>query len=269
VKVYVAGVKDVSLIDYPRHPCIVIWFQGCNFRCPYCYNYELWNMKDENLLDIEEIIGRIKDARGFIDACKVTGGEPSIQSEALIKIGEECRKMKLKFGIDTNGTNSEIIQKLIDDELINHIAIDLKAPLNTHDYTRITGIEINSKILEEIKKTIKIAFESSLENVEIRIPIVRGLNDDPNKMLEFKRNLMELGYMDAINKGREVSLEILEVIHEVAASSELRSKRNLTVEEITYLSEMIGLPKMYIRHRALSLRTSLNDAKSAIKKFKF
>ncbi|MEM0084391.1 MAG: anaerobic ribonucleoside-triphosphate reductase activating protein [Candidatus Methanomethylicia archaeon] len=268
MRVYVAGIRDLSLIDYPRHPCIVIWFQGCNFRCQYCYNYELWEMRNENLLMIDEIVRRIIEVKDIVEACKITGGEPSIQSEALMSIGEECKKIKLKFGIDTNGTNPRIIEKLIEGEIVDHIAIDLKAPLNVNDYTKIVGIKIEQKDLENIKRTIKLAFESNLESVEIRIPIIRSLNNNPDKMLNLKNDLLELGYVKAIEDGKNVSIEVLEVIHELAANKELRLQKNLTINEIVYLSEAIGLPKIYIRHRDLGLRMSLSHAKENIRKIK-
>lgn len=269
MKVYVAGIRDLSLIDYPRHPCIVIWFQGCNFRCQYCYNYELWETKNENLLMIDEIIRRIVEVKEIVEACKITGGEPSIQPEALMSIGEECKKMKLKFGIDTNGTNPGIIEKLIEGEIVNHIAIDLKAPLNVDDYKKIVGIKIYQKDLENIKRTMKLAFESNLESVEIRVPIIRSLNNDPDKMLKMKNDLLELGYIEAIDKGKNVSIEVLEVMHELAANRELRLQKNLTIDEIVYLSETIDLPRIYIRHRDLGLRMSLNNAKEYVKKTRY
>ncbi|MEM3542350.1 MAG: hypothetical protein QXZ54_04425, partial [Candidatus Methanomethylicia archaeon] len=72
----------------------------------------------------------------------------------------------------------------------------------------------------------------------------------------------------AIEDGKNVSIEVLEVIHELAANKELRLQKNLTINEIVYLSEAIGLPKIYIRHRDLGLRMSLSHAKENIRKIK-
>lgn len=269
MKVYLAKVKDISLIDYPGYPCIVIWFQGCNFRCHYCYNYELWEMEKVIPTNIEEVIKRIAEVNKLIDACKITGGEPTIQSEALKYIGKKCKKMNLKFGIDTNGTNPKLIEELIENSIIDHIAIDLKAPLNVNSYKRVVGINVTGKEIEEIKKTIKLAFEYELESVEIRIPIIRELNNDVNSIMKIRENLIDLGYLNAVNNGRMVSIEILEVIHSIAANEKLRLKDDLNAKEILELSELIDLPKVYIRHKDIGFRVNLREAKSIIEKFKF
>jgi pyruvate formate lyase activating enzyme len=238
--IYIAGMRDLSLIDYPRHPCIVIWFQGCNFRCQYCYNYELWEWKAENMMKIDELMRRLEEASRW-------------------EIG-------LKFGIDTNGINPKSIQQLASKRLLNHVAIDLKAPLNVEDYSKLTNINVTESDIENIRKSIKLALEEdSIENVEIRIPIVRGFNDDPSKTIEMKKDLIDIGYLKAIEEGRDVSIELLEVMHEVAANKNLRLQKNLTVEEIVKFGELLNLPKIYIRHRSLGLRESLANAKRMIK----
>lgn len=267
MRVYVAGLRDISLIDYPRKPSMVIWLQGCNFKCHYCYNYELWNMREENCIEIEKLTNKIRENTKWIEACKITGGEPTIQSEALEIIGEECKRLKLNFGIDTNGTKPEIVKKLIKNELIDHIAIDLKAPLNPEDYSKIVGVKLNENDMERIKETLKTALENPIMNVEIRIPIIRGLNNDAEKILEMRRNILETGYIENILKDmKEVSIEILEVMHEVSANEELRKRRNLTVKELVEIGEIMNLPKTFIRHRKLGLRESLSQAKMAMEK---
>jgi len=264
--VHIAGMRDLSLIDYPRHPCIVIWFQGCNFRCQYCYNYELWERKAENMIKIEELIRRLEEASRWVEACKITGGEPTLQPEALEIIGEKCREIGLKFGIDTNGTNPESIQHLANKKLLNHVAIDLKAPLNVEDYSKLTNTNVTESDIENIRKSIKLALEEdTIENVEIRIPIVRGFNDDPSKTIKMKKDLIDLGYLKAVEEGRDVNIELLEVMHEVAANKDIRLQKNLTVEEIVKFGELLDLPKVYVRHRSLGLRESLMDAKKIAK----
>jgi len=264
--VYIAGIRDLSLIDYPRHPCIVIWFQGCNFRCQYCYNYELWEWKTENKIGLEDLIKRLEEACKWIEACKITGGEPTLQSEALEIIGEKCMEIGLKFGMDTNGTNPKTIQQLASKKLLNHVAIDLKAPLKVEDYKKLTNVNITEKDLENIKRSIKLTLEEdSIENVEIRIPIIRGFNDKPDKIIEMRKTLIDIGYLKAIERGRNVSIELLEVIHEVAANKELRLQKNLTVEEIVGFGELLNLPRIYVRHRSLGLRESLTEAKRRVK----
>jgi hypothetical protein len=80
-----------------------------------------------------------------------------------------------------------------------------------------------------------------------------------------KKNLIDLGYLKAVEEGRDVNIELLEVMHEVAANKDLRLQRNLTVEEIVKFGELLDLPKVYVRHRSLGLRESLMDAKKIAK----
>ncbi len=263
-KIYIAGFRDVSLVDYPEDPAFVVWFTGCNFRCIYCYNYHLWEQKPEQKIDMEKLVNTIKHATIVVSACKVTGGEPTLQPEGLIKLGIEVKNLGLKYGIDTNATNPNIISKLIYSyDCLDAISIDIKAPLTVREYSRISGINITTKTIEEIKKTIKIALESPLEYVELRIPVAKTINDKIEKLKAIENELIELGYLDA--KCKRKLLVLFEILTEKGADKNLRKVESIKPHELCKLAGYMKLPGIVVRHRKLGTYVPLSEAIKTLK----
>jgi len=128
----IGGLQKVSLIDYPGLICATVFTQGCNFRCPYCHNPEL---VDPNLfgecLSEDGVIAFLEKRKGRIDAVSITGGEPTIQQD-LIPFVKKVKNLKLCVKIDTNGSNPELLKKIIEKGLADYIAMDIKGPLENY-----------------------------------------------------------------------------------------------------------------------------------------
>jgi pyruvate formate lyase activating enzyme len=152
----IAGFVKTSFVDYPGKIASVVFTQGCNLRCGYCHNFSLLDTNDtSNGILPEEIFEWLSKRKGMIDAVVVSGGEPTLQKNLHVFI-EELKTMSLLVKLDTNGTNPDILRTLIEDELLDFIAMDLKAPLSK--YERITGtsqLELSSiqESVEVIKKS--------------------------------------------------------------------------------------------------------------------
>lgn len=134
----IAGWVKTSFVDYPGKIASVVFTQGCNLRCTYCHNLSLLDYKatSTGMLSAEEIFKFLAKRQGLIDAVVISGGEPTLQKNLPIFI-EQLKEMSLLVKLDTNGTNPEILRALIDDKLLDFIALDLKAPLSK--YGDITG----------------------------------------------------------------------------------------------------------------------------------
>jgi len=165
----IGGFQRSSLIDYPGKISAIIFTQGCNFRCPYCHNPEL---VDPELfaepLKVEDIFAHLNSRRGLLDAVVISGGEPTLQTD----IGELLRAIK-KMGffvkLDTNGSNPGVIKSLIAEDLIDYIAMDIKAPFERyHDVVKL-NIDVT-----KIKESIEIIMNSSLD-YEFRTTVVKNL----------------------------------------------------------------------------------------------
>lgn len=172
VKAYVAGKPILSTTDWPSNVCCVVFFTGCNLRCRFCFNTPLLEFDEKFQVDIDQIYKEIEASRFLIDGVLVTGGEPTLQHESLLAIAEWTHEQNLKFGLQTNGTKPSIIQQLLDANLIDYIAVDIKTIPNATEYAQVT--QIKQKILPEIKKTIAILKSSNI-HYEFRTTLVPSL----------------------------------------------------------------------------------------------
>jgi len=175
----IGGLQKFSVLDFPGHLSAIIFTQGCNFRCQFCYNPVLVLPKDElqdnetinevdSCLSEGDLFNFLEKRVGKLDAVVITGGEPTMHQDLSEFIGK-IRQMGFKVKLDTNGTNSQVLQNLLDKKILDYVAMDLKAP--PHKYDLVTGVQPN---LEEIKKSIKIITGSSLPH-EFRTTVVPEL----------------------------------------------------------------------------------------------
>jgi len=162
----IGGLNKLTLLDYPNNVACIIFTKGCNFKCPYCHNSPLLESKE---ITKEEIFDYLNKRKGILDGVTITGGEPLIYKE----IKEFIKKIKdlgYKVKLDTNGSNPKLLKELIDENLIDYIAMDIK---NTYDKYDITsGVKVNTK---NIKESIKI-IENSKKEYEFRTTIVKELH---------------------------------------------------------------------------------------------
>lgn len=156
----IRGFVDTSLVDWEGKIVSTVFTPGCNFKCPFCFNVDLvYNFNKLDVIPEEKVIEFLKKNLKFIDGVAVIGGEPTLQKD----LPEFCRKiknLKLKIRIFTNGTNAEMIKKLIDEKLIDSVAMDVKAPLIEERYDKLAGVSVD---LNEIKKSISTIMNSDIE----------------------------------------------------------------------------------------------------------
>ena len=163
----ILGIEKSSFIDYPNNICTVIFTGGCNFRCPYCHNSSIVNNIGDKI-EGEEIIGYLRSRRKFVNALCISGGEPTIQ-KGLYNFVRKVKKENFNIKLDTNGTNPSLLKRLIDEKLIDYIAMDIKAPLDK--YSLITQTPV---VLEDIQKSINILLENKVD-YEFRTTICKEL----------------------------------------------------------------------------------------------
>lgn len=174
----IAGLQKSSLVDYPSKIAAVVFTLGCNFRCPYCHNPNILTAVSTNkLFDEAAVFDFLKTRKGKIDAVVVSGGEPTLQKD----LGDFFKKLKeLGFltKLDTNGSSPKILEYLIKEELLNYVAMDIKAPIekykeiarvniDTNNILKSIGILKNSKIGYEFRTTTvksQLSFED-FENI--------------------------------------------------------------------------------------------------------
>jgi len=148
----IAGFQKNSFIDYPGKVALVVFLGGCNMRCHYCHNFDILKM-ESNKVEFEEILTQIKEQIGFIDGVVITGGEPTLHPH-LIDIIKTIRELdkNLLIKLDTNGTNPRLLKELVDDGLIDYVAMDIKASITK--YAEVTGVQYTEKSLLYIEESV-------------------------------------------------------------------------------------------------------------------
>jgi pyruvate formate lyase activating enzyme len=168
----IGGFQRFSLIDYPDKVCATVFTQGCNFRCPYCHNPELVGLRREGPssegLKEKEILSFLERRKGKLDAVTITGGEPLLQS-GLERFLAAVKRLGYLVKLDTNGSFPSRLRKLIESNVIDYIAMDIKTSLQKYEYVVKRKIE-EGKILDSIRSVT----DSGLA-YEFRTTVVRGL----------------------------------------------------------------------------------------------
>jgi len=165
----IGGLLKFSLIDYPGKVAAVIFTQGCNFRCPYCHNPEL--VKPECFCDSipeSRVLDYLTRRVGQIDGVVVSGGEPTVQKD-LIPFLREVRALGYPIKLDTNGSRPEVLREVLRLDLVDYVAMDLKAlPKNYYLLTTLQDCE------RRIKESIKVILHSSV-NHEFRTTLYKPI----------------------------------------------------------------------------------------------
>lgn len=163
--------QKTSLIDYPGKIVSTVFFQGCNFRCPFCHNPDLVipdRFTDENV-EIEEILSHLIDNKMYLDGICITGGEPTL-SHKLLELMRLVKKENFMIKLDTNGTNPEVLRKIISENLADYIAMDVKGPFLK--YENCVGMKTD---ISHIKESISMIKESGIAH-EFRTTVVPALH---------------------------------------------------------------------------------------------
>ncbi|HEC96726.1 MAG TPA: anaerobic ribonucleoside-triphosphate reductase activating protein [Nitrospirae bacterium] len=165
----IGGLQKVSLIDYPGKISAIVFMQGCNFRCAYCYNQELvYPHLFKEPIPENEVLSFLDNRKGLLDGVVVTGGEPLLQSD-LEDFLREVKAMGYQIKLDTNGSMPDRLEGLIREGLVDYMAMDYKAPISR--YPVVTGVESDK---ERIPRSIEVITGSGL-SYEMRTTVFSGL----------------------------------------------------------------------------------------------
>ncbi|UCG36202.1 MAG: anaerobic ribonucleoside-triphosphate reductase activating protein [Candidatus Bathyarchaeota archaeon] len=172
----IKGFIPLSSVDWSGKLSTVLFLPYCNFRCPFCHNTNLVLNPDQiETKPYSEIEHYLKRKRDWIDGVVVTGGEPTIHKE-LASLCGSIMKLGFRVKLDTNGTNPEVVKKLVTKELVDYVALDIKAPLVSRKYSHATGVE-DGRLLNRVEKTIGILL-GDLVKYEFRTTLVPEIHEE-------------------------------------------------------------------------------------------
>jgi pyruvate formate lyase activating enzyme len=126
-----AGLQKNSFIDFPGKISCVLFITGCNFICPYCHNPELARGEYPLRIPSSEAIDFLTQRQGMLEGVTITGGEPTLES-GLVELCQAIKSMGYPVKLDTNGSRPEVLRKLLDQDLVDFVAMDIKAPLDAY-----------------------------------------------------------------------------------------------------------------------------------------
>jgi len=168
----IGGLQKTTLIDYPGRLAATVFLIGCNFRCSFCYSAELVlpdKIKNQPRISQKEFFSFLKERKGLLEAITVCGGEPCFNKDLPVFI-RKIKKLGYLVKLDTNGSNPEMLKKLINEKLVDYVAMDIKAP--KEKYMKIVGKSVN---IDDIEESINILKQNKVD-YEFRTTVVPAIH---------------------------------------------------------------------------------------------
>lgn len=142
----------MTLMDYPGKVAAAVFLAGCNFRCGFCHNPEIVEVKPgQPIISEEDFFDFLKSRQGLLDGVCVSGGEPLVNSD-LPEFLKKIKTLGFSLKLDTNGLNFPLLKEILAQDLLDYVAMDIKASLET--YPKITKIKADFTNIEQSIKAI-------------------------------------------------------------------------------------------------------------------
>jgi pyruvate formate lyase activating enzyme len=191
-----SAIQRLTLLDYPEHVACTVFTPGCNFRCHYCHNPQFVlpeKLKEihDDLIPEDVFFCFLERRKKKLEGVCITGGEPTIHKD-LPEFIAKIKAMGFLVKLDTNGTNPEMLKKLLDENLLDYVAMDIKSMTNdklqmTNEKTKtgdnFMGAQVN---METLKKSRDLIMRSGTD-YEFRTTLVKEFHTDEEftQILEF------------------------------------------------------------------------------------
>ena len=165
------GLQKMTLLDFPGKVACTVFLGGCDFRCPFCHNYELIDGTAKPLMEEEEFFRFLSSRKGLIEGVAITGGEPCLHKD----LPEFIRKIKAAgypVKLDTNGYHPALLKSILDENLVEYVAMDVKN--QESKYALTCGLEYID--MDIIKESIALLMHSGTE-YEFRTTVIDELHE--------------------------------------------------------------------------------------------
>lgn len=167
----ISGFQKSTFLDYPSKVSAVVFTYGCNLRCSYCHNPELVVLPCNKAatIDEKEIFSFLNKRKDLLDAVVITGGEPTLQKD-LINFIQRIKEIGLLVKLDTNGTDSKTVKEILDLDIVDYWAMDVKYE------EEIYKQNVENIHYDNIKESIHLLMERA-RDYEFRTTYVKGIHD--------------------------------------------------------------------------------------------
>ncbi len=172
-QVQIKGFQKTTFIDYPNKVASLVFTGGCNFRCPFCHNGGLVLNPNQYPTTLPEtVLQHLEKRKGMIDGLVITGGEPTLMP-GLTEFIKSIHQMGVAVKLDTNGTNPEVLEELIELNLLDYIAMDIK-----HDFNKYKSVIGPSHVdIDTLKTSVKMIITSGVDH-EFRTTVIKGIHSE-------------------------------------------------------------------------------------------
>ena len=166
------GLQKMTLLDFPGRVACTVFFGGCDMRCPYCHNAELLDGTAPAVMDDAELLAFLKKRQGLLDGVCFTGGEPLLQKD-LPDFAAKVRELGYPVKLDTNGNHPDRLEKMIREDLVQYVAMDIKN--SPERYAETAGLR--QLDLAPIRESVRMLMEGKTD-YEFRTTAVAEFHDD-------------------------------------------------------------------------------------------
>ena len=161
--------QRLSLRDYPGRLCAKVVVPGCNFRCRYCDNREIiFDYLEKEWIHERDVLNHLYRVKGYLTGLCIGGGEPTLHNGILL-FASKVKSLGYKVKLDTNGTRPRRIRKMMEEKVLDYIAMDIKAPLDR--YPQVVNHKVDIKAVEE---SIKLLRRGGID-YEFRTTVIPGI----------------------------------------------------------------------------------------------
>jgi pyruvate formate lyase activating enzyme len=164
------GLQKMTLLDFPGRVACTVFLGGCDLRCPFCHNAELIDGTAEPVMDENELLAFLEKRKGLLEGVAFTGGEPTLRRD-LPDLLRKIKSMGYPIKLDTNGMHPDRLKAMLDEGLLDYVAMDIKA--GPENYAHTCGLE---KIdLKPIDESIRLLMNAGID-YEFRTTVVDELH---------------------------------------------------------------------------------------------
>ena len=167
----IAGLQKMTLLDFPGKVACTVFLQGCNYRCPFCHNTGLLSGGGEMLMTEEAFFAFLDSRKGLLDGVCVTGGEPTLLPH-IHSFLKEIKDRGFAVKLDTNGSRPAVLKALVEAQLVDHVAMDVKN--SPAAYAQTVGAAVK---LSDIEESLRFLLEDKV-SYELRTTLVLPLHTD-------------------------------------------------------------------------------------------
>ena len=171
-KMKLHGLQKMTLLDFPGRVACTVFLGGCDFRCPFCHNFELVDGTSPAIMEDEDLKDFLKKRKGLLDGVAITGGEPCLHP-ALPDLMREIRALGFSVKLDTNGYHPDMLRRILAERLADYVAMDIKN--SPGKYARTVGLPALD--LAPIEESVRLLMRGDTD-YEFRTTVVAQLHEE-------------------------------------------------------------------------------------------